>query len=665
MPQPSIEEVTRAAAIEKFINATNTTESLAVTILKDEEWNVEAALEHYRKWNSSEEDNNSVSPSTSHDKVENACDSVKWQWGCDRAPCTPAYAFILPNLSELPAEFRNFLEKDLIETSTLRRLENSGHLNWWCWNGSGQRLWPLSTTGDGNCLLHAASLGMWGIHDRQLILRSVLHEMLTRGSRRNTLWRRWRWAESKANLQSGLELSDEEWHHEWNNILNLAAATPRTNANLEENAVERSEGSEQIYESLEAIHVFALAHILKRPIVVVSDTVLRNAAGEELSPVPFGGIYLPLECPSSQCHRSPLVLCYDSAHFSALVTMRHTPSSSLLPIIPITDRNRNLLPLHFSVDPGPDFTWWKDAEDAEIAGRIELTEADRLSLICEYMDVIKIEVRRSSFRRNVLTSVGAGDKNEDCNKSMTLATSGAYESKFHSARILSEIAQHFKKRFKLPGKKKNSLKDVNETVSVSDLRCSNRVVAARLHSYAHEYMEHMIKNYLCSARQRFEQSKRTPATVSRQRARLSRSFSTSSLHITCINLHCQQAASQATNFLCSDCFEYQKQLMTSFGCALPGRFRSLRPCGRIVTASKEKDEEEQENTTRCSRSVKSNTMPSLSVGIPAVSSDEQSTHERNLHTLAVHNVQHPSECVTTKVSSIEGANGVTHYYISS
>ncbi|PIO76886.1 hypothetical protein TELCIR_01038 [Teladorsagia circumcincta] len=64
-----------------------------------------------------------------------------------------------------------------------------------------------------------------------------------------------------------------------------------------------SDSTDQIYESLEAIHVFALSHVLKRPIIVVSDTVLRNAKGEELSPVSFGGIYLPLECPSDQCHR--------------------------------------------------------------------------------------------------------------------------------------------------------------------------------------------------------------------------------------------------------------------------------------------------------------------------------------------------------------------------
>lgn len=33
------------------------------------------------------------------------------------------------------------------------------------------------------------------------------------------------------------------------------------------------DSNDQIYESLEAIHVFALAHVLKRPIIVVSDTV--------------------------------------------------------------------------------------------------------------------------------------------------------------------------------------------------------------------------------------------------------------------------------------------------------------------------------------------------------------------------------------------------------
>jgi OTU domain-containing protein 7 len=59
----------------------------------------------------------------------------------------------------LSEDFRGFLEKDLIEMSSLISLEQSGRLNWWADSGACQRLWPLATTGDGNCLLHAASLG--------------------------------------------------------------------------------------------------------------------------------------------------------------------------------------------------------------------------------------------------------------------------------------------------------------------------------------------------------------------------------------------------------------------------------------------------------------------------------------------------------------------------
>ena len=38
-----------------------------------------------------------------------------------------------------------------------------------------------ATTGDGNCLLHAASLAMWGFHDRLLTLRKALHTLLSQG----------------------------------------------------------------------------------------------------------------------------------------------------------------------------------------------------------------------------------------------------------------------------------------------------------------------------------------------------------------------------------------------------------------------------------------------------------------------------------------------------
>ena len=43
--------------------------------------------------------------------------------------------------------------------------------------------------------------GMWGFHDRLLILRKALHNFLTMGTFRHALWRRWRWQNARSNLQ--------------------------------------------------------------------------------------------------------------------------------------------------------------------------------------------------------------------------------------------------------------------------------------------------------------------------------------------------------------------------------------------------------------------------------------------------------------------------------
>ena len=75
------------------------------------------------------------------------------------------------------------------------------------------------------------------------------------------------------------------------------------------------------YESLEELHLFVLAHVLHRPIVIVADTILKDANGDAMAPISFGGIYLPLERSAEECYRTPLLLTYDAAHFSAIVPM--------------------------------------------------------------------------------------------------------------------------------------------------------------------------------------------------------------------------------------------------------------------------------------------------------------------------------------------------------
>lgn len=110
-------------------------------------------------------------------------------------------------------------------------LEAAGRLNWWCGgkNSSSARvLWPLATTGDGNCLLHAASLGMWGFHDRLLTLRDALHNTLSKGEYKDALFRRWKWRQMGLNAAAGLAYTETEWLTEWQSIVEMASANPRS-----------------------------------------------------------------------------------------------------------------------------------------------------------------------------------------------------------------------------------------------------------------------------------------------------------------------------------------------------------------------------------------------------------------------------------------------------
>uniref|UniRef100_A0A8C1MWL8 ubiquitinyl hydrolase 1 n=1 Tax=Cyprinus carpio TaxID=7962 RepID=A0A8C1MWL8_CYPCA len=306
----------------------------------------------------------------------------------------PIYTFQLPDLSVYSEDFRSFIERDLIEQSTMVALEQAGRLNWWstmC--TSCKKLLPLATTGDGNCLLHAASLGMWGFHDRDLVLRKSLYAMMKSGAEREALKRRWRWQQTQQNKESGLVYTEEEWEREWNELLKLASSEPRTHFSKNGNSSGGVDNSEDpVYESLEEFHVFVLAHVLRRPIVVIADTMLRDSGGEAFAPIPFGGLYLPLEVPPNRCHCSPLVLAYDQAHFSALVSMEQRDQQREQAVIPLTDSEHKLLALHFAVDPGRDWEWGRDDNDnAKLANLILSLEA-KLNLLHNYMNVTWIRI---------------------------------------------------------------------------------------------------------------------------------------------------------------------------------------------------------------------------------------------------------------------------------
>ncbi|UJR21039.1 hypothetical protein I4U23_024139 [Adineta vaga] len=305
-------------------------------------------------------------------------------------------SFLLPNLFELPDNIRTRVMDSLVDTPTMTTLEETKRLNWWvnkklpC-----PKLYPLLTSGDGNCLLHATSLAMWGFHDHSLSMRKALNETMITSKPNNSLYRRWRWAQYVQNKKYGLVFSEQEWNEEWKGLLRLSSAEPRvsqinsrensSNVNPSTDEVNRSkslqavtsintggstksssQSTRQYYESLEEFHVYVLANNIRRPIIVYSDTVLRTNDGEAISPIEFGGIYLPLEIPPEKCHKQPVFLAFDAAHFSALVPMEQNskPTAKVTTYrIPLIDIDAiDLLPIHFFIDPGPDFAWPIDEE---------------------------------------------------------------------------------------------------------------------------------------------------------------------------------------------------------------------------------------------------------------------------------------------------------------
>lgn len=241
-----------------------------------------------------------------------------------------------------------------------------GRLNWWTSTGRLPRLEPLATSGDGNCLLHAASLYMWGLHDHNLILRTALHRLMTTGVEKEGLRRRWRYQTQLRNDEAGgLTFTEEEWEFEWGEILRIATNKPRRQPITD--SLRRHSSLRFSYESLEEIHISVLAHTLRRPVVVISDRTIKDMSGQDLAPIYFSGIYLPLEVNPAACYKSPVVLAYDSSHFSPLVAMQDAAvavatgklprpkyarmSSRKETVIPLVTSDGVLLPVQFVYDP--------------------------------------------------------------------------------------------------------------------------------------------------------------------------------------------------------------------------------------------------------------------------------------------------------------------------
>ncbi|NWJ07239.1 TNAP3 protein, partial [Crypturellus undulatus] len=248
------------------------------------------------------------------------------------------YTIEMFRMCQFCPQFRELLQKALTDQTTQTSLERQRKLNW-CMEV--RKLVPLKTNGDGNCLMHAASQYMWGIEDIDLVLRKTLFSTLREIDTRNFKLRWQREAlKSQDFVETGLHYDTRNWEEEWEYLIEMTS--PETSGAR----------NRLPYNALEEIHIFVLANILRRPIIVLADKVVRSLeSGSSFAPLNIGGIYLPLLWPAEECYRYPIVLGYDNMHFTPLVTLKDSgPEIRAVPLV-TSERGRfEDLNVHFLTD---------------------------------------------------------------------------------------------------------------------------------------------------------------------------------------------------------------------------------------------------------------------------------------------------------------------------
>ncbi|XP_073775047.1 ubiquitin thioesterase ZRANB1 isoform X2 [Danio rerio] len=256
---------------------------------------------------------------------------------------TDLVTFTLPaDIEDLPPAVQEKLFDEVLDRDVQKELEEeSAVINWSLELGSrlDSRLYALWNRTAGDCLLDSVLQATWGIYDKDSVLRKTLHDSLHDCS--HWFYTRWKEWESWYSQSFGLHFSlrEEQWQEDWTFILNLAS---------------------QPGASLEQTHIFVLAHILRRPIIVYGVKYYKSFRGDTLGYTRFQGVYLPLLWEQSFCWKSPIALGYTRGHFSALVGMEsdgydnrgaganlNTDDDVTVTFLPLVDSERKLLQIHF------------------------------------------------------------------------------------------------------------------------------------------------------------------------------------------------------------------------------------------------------------------------------------------------------------------------------
>ncbi|KAL6785208.1 hypothetical protein ACKKBG_A02890 [Auxenochlorella protothecoides x Auxenochlorella symbiontica] len=223
----------------------------------------------------------------------------------DPATCSDS-ALLLPSFAAHPPAVRSLVLGELTNAAAAMEAEEAGVINAFplC-----TRLLVLCTLGDGNCLDHAASMGVWGVQDRDGELRSAL-------------------LASMQDARAGPQIQARFQRH-----LRRVGIPEESHGAEWEREVSAPRGDDYLSD----IHAFALANVLRRPLLVYGDPQAAMAG--------MTGVYLPLIAAGAgqACWKEPVAVLFSRSHFSLLAAVEGEGPVSP-PLLALAGAGQPLLP---------------------------------------------------------------------------------------------------------------------------------------------------------------------------------------------------------------------------------------------------------------------------------------------------------------------------------
>jgi len=141
-----------------------------------------------------------------------------------------------------------------------------------------------------------------------------------------------------------------------------------------------------IYEYLEEIHVFTLANVLRRPIIVLGEPFTRGREGDSIEQNNFVGIYLPLLWSPDKCYTMPVVIVFIVNHFLPLLGRAKSSfsveESLTVDAVPLVTADLEPLRIHFLLPE----------EQGSVAN----------NLLQQYLNTCEVEITNGNDKQMVL-----------------------------------------------------------------------------------------------------------------------------------------------------------------------------------------------------------------------------------------------------------------------